>query len=164
MTTDAQVYAGATALGAVAGMRAMSAPALISQVARRGQLAVEGSKLQFLNSTGAVSTTAVLAIGELIADKLPFIPARTDVAPLAGRAISGALCGAVLCSAKKRSPWLGAFYGVLGALGATFAAYHLRRAAKENLHIPDGVLALAEDALVASSGLFIASRLREEAT
>ncbi len=163
MTKDSQVYAGAAALGLVAGMRTMSAPALISRVARKGQLAVKGSKLGFLNSTGAVSATAILAVGELIADKLPSIPARTDVGPLAARLVSGSLSGAVLCAAKKRSPWLGAFYGALGALGAAYGAYHLRRAVKENLHVPDALVAVAEDAFVASSGLFIASRLGEGA-
>lgn len=162
MTTDAQVYAGATALGVVAGMRAMSAPALISQVARRGELAVSGSKLAFLSSKGALSTTALLALGELVADKLPSTPSRTDVGPLTARAVSGALCGAILCSAKKRSPWLGALYGAAGAIGAAFAAYHLRRSAKNALHLPDGVVAVAEDAIVAASGFLIASQMKEK--
>ncbi len=164
MTTDAQVYASATALGVVAGMRAMSAPAILSQVARKrkGQLAVGGSKLGFLNSTGAVSITALLALGELIADKIPSVPARTDLGPLAARAISGALCGVVLCAAKKRSVWLGALYGGMGAVGAAFAAYHLRRSVKESFNLPDAVLAVAEDVLVASGGFLIAKQLREE--
>ncbi len=161
MTTDAQAYAGATALGVMAGMRSMSAPALISQVARKGQLAVEGSKLGFLTSSGAISTTALLALGEIVADKLPSMPARTDKGPLIARAVSGALSGAVLCSARKKSAWLGAFYGALGALGATFAAYHLRRSLKENLKLPDTVLAVAEDAAVATSAFLIARQLSE---
>jgi len=161
MTTEAQAYAGATALGVMAGMRSMSAPALISQVARKGQLAVEGSKLAFLNSRGALSATALLALGELIADKLPVTPARTDAGPLIARAVSGAFSGAVLCSAKKRSPWLGALYGTLGALGGTFAAYHLRRSVEQNLKLPDVVVAVAEDAVVASSAFLIARQLSE---
>ncbi len=161
MTTEAQAYAGATALGVMAGMRSMSAPALISQVARKGNLALEGSKLGFLNSRGAISTTALLAVGELIADKLPATPARTDAGPLTARVVSGAVSGAVLCSAKKRSPWMGAFYGTLGALGATFAAYHLRRSVKQNLKLPDVVIAVAEDAVVAVSAFLIARQLSE---
>ncbi len=156
MITDAQAYAGATALGVMAGMRSMSAPALISQVARKGQLAVEGSKLGFLNSRGAISTTALLALGEIVADKLPSAPARTNAGSLITRAVSGAFSGAVLCSAKKKSPWLGAFYGTLGALGGTFAAYHLRRSVEQNLKLPDVVVAVAEDAVVAASAFLIA--------
>ncbi len=159
MKTDEQVYAGATALGIVAGMRCMSAPALVSQFVRRGRLPLKSSRLRFLSSVGGASSTALLALGELIADKLPATPARTQAGPLAARMISGALCGAIFCSAKKRSPWLGVFYGVLGALGSTFAAYHLRRSVKETLHLPDSIVALAEDAGVASIGLLLASQL-----
>jgi uncharacterized membrane protein len=131
-------------------------------VAREGQLAARGSKLEFLNSTGALSGAVLLAAGELILDKLPKTPARTKPGPLAARAVSGALCGAVLCSARKRSPWLGGLYGALGAVGATYAAYHLRHAVKETLHVPDAVVAVAEDAIVAGGGLLIASRLTEQ--
>jgi uncharacterized membrane protein len=160
--TDSQVYGKAAALGLIAGLRSMSGPALITRVARKGQLAAKGSKLEFLNSTGALSGAVLLAAGEIIVDKLPKTPARTKPGPLAARAVSGALCGAVLCSARKKSPWLGALYGALGAVGAAYAAYHLRQAAKEALHVPDAVIAVAEDALVAGSGLLIASRLTDQ--
>ncbi len=160
--TGSQVYGEAAALGVVAGMRSMSAPALITRMARKGQLAAEGSKLEFLNSTGALSGAVLLAVGEIIVDKLPKTPARTKPGPLAARAVSGALCGAVLCSARKKSPWLGALYGAVGAVGAAYAAYHLRRAMEETLHVPAAVVAVAEDAIVAGSGLLIASRLTEE--
>jgi uncharacterized membrane protein len=156
---DEKVLVGAATLGAIAGMRAMSAPALVSQLARKGGLAVEGSKLGFLNSSGALSTTALLAVGELIADKLPFIPSRTTPGPLIARAISGGVSGAIISSARRKSPWAGALIGAGAAIGAAYAAYHLRRAAKERLRVPDFVLALAEDALVASAGTFVARRL-----
>jgi uncharacterized membrane protein len=163
MNTDSRIYLGAAAIGVVAGMRSMSAPALISQVARNGALEVTGSKIAFLNRTGALSTTGLLALGEFVADKLPFTPARTKAGSVAVRAISGALSGGVLCSARKKSPWLGALIGASAAVGATYAAYHLRRTAEARLNLPDPVLAVAEDALVATSALLIASALRKDA-
>ena len=153
---DSQLYTSAAAIGAIAGMRAMSAPAVISQAVRKGELAVEGSKLGFLNTSGALSVSALLAVGELIADKLPATPNRTDVGPLVVRTMSGGLSGAVIFSARKKSPWAGALVGALTAVGAAYAAFHLRRSIKEKLHVPDLVLAAAEDALVARGGLFIA--------
>ena len=156
---DSQLYTSAAAIGAIAGMRAMSAPAVISQVVRKGELAVEGSKLGFLNTSGALSISALLAVGELIADKLPSTPNRTDVGPLVARAISGGLSGAVIFSAKKKSPWAGGLLGALTAVAATYAAFHLRRSVKEKLHIPDVVLAAAEDALVARAGVFVVRQL-----
>ena len=161
MKTDAQVYAGAAAIGMLAGIRSMSAPAVISQVARRGKLAVHGSPVRFLSSKGAVATMTLMAVGEVIADKVPSIPGRTEVGPLAARAATGAFSGAVLCLAKKRSPWLGAMYGGMGAIGAAFAAYYLRQSAKKTLHVPDAVVAVAEDAMVATGGWLLASQLAE---
>ncbi len=163
MKTDEQVYAAAVGLGVVAGMRSMSAPALVTKIARHGKLAVPGSKLGFLNGKGALSTTLLLAAGEIVADKLPKTPSRTDMGPLITRAVSGGLSGAVLCVAKKRSVWLGVMYGAMGALGAAFAAYHLRKTVTESLGLPDSVVGLAEDAVVASMGLLVASQMREEA-
>jgi uncharacterized membrane protein len=159
-----QIYREAAVVGMIAGLRSMSAPALITRVARKGQLAARGSKLEFLNSTGALSSAVLLAAGEIIADKFPKLPARIQPGPLTARAISGALCGAVLCSARKKSPWRGALYGALGAIGAAYAAYHLRHTLKETLHVPDAVLGVAEDAIVTGSGLLIASRLAESTT
>ena len=159
---EAQLYASAGAIGAIAGMRAMSAPAVISRMARKGELAVEGSRLGFLNSAGALSTSALLAAGELIADKLPSTPARTDLGPLAVRAVSGGVSGAVIFSANRRSPWVGALLGAAAAVGSAYAAFYMRKTAKEKLHVPDFVLAAAEDALVIRTGLFVARQLQRE--
>jgi uncharacterized membrane protein len=158
---DVQVYTGAALAGAMSGMRSMSSPALISYLARSGALPID-SKLGFLRThSGTATTTAVLAAGEFIADKLPFIPKRTAGGPLAGRAMFGALTGALVARGKKRSWLLGAAVGTLGAIGATYGAYHLRKAAGEKLHVPDFAVALAEDGLVAGTGLLLTSMLRE---
>ncbi len=159
MTTDAQVYTGAALAGAISGMRSMSSPALISQLARSGVLPV-GSHLGFLAKSGTSTTTAILAVGEIIADKLPSIPSRTAAGPLAVRALTGGFAGATISSGKKRSWQIGALLGVAGAIGATYAAYHLRKQASEELHLPDTAVALVEDLLVVGTGLLITSMLR----
>lgn len=163
MRREAGVYAGAAALGAMSGMRAMSAPALLTRFARKRQLAIEGSGLGFLNSGGAASTTALLALGEFVANKAPSIPSGTGPGPLLTRAVAGAVSGAVLCSGRKRSAWLGALFGAAGAVGAAYAVYHLRRAATERLHIPTQLVGLAEDALVATGAMLVTSEFAEEA-
>jgi uncharacterized membrane protein len=163
MTEKTQGYAGAAMLGLLAGMRTMSAPVLISRVARSGALASPGSKLAFLNSHSAASATALLALGELVADKVPKLPARTKAGPLTARAVSGAFAGAVLCAARKRSPWLGALCGAAGAVAGAFAAQHLRHAIKDGLGVPDAVVAVAEDAVVAGGGWLILAQLRDKA-
>jgi uncharacterized membrane protein len=156
---DTEVYAGAAAIGAVAGLRSMTAPALISHLTRSA-LDSERSKLDFLNSMVSMRTTLVLAVGELIADKLPFVPARTKAPSLIIRAVSGGLSGAALCSAKKRSWFAGALIGAGAAIGASYAAYELRKRAGRHFHLPDPVIAIVEDGIAAGAGALVLSTMR----
>ena len=158
--TDAEVYAGAAALGALAGMRSMSAPAMVSQVAKAGRLAMGHPELDFFHSPKAAYAMTALAIGEAIADKLPFMPKRTQAPSLLGRAAMGGLSGAAISSSKRKSPFWGAIVGAAGAIGATYAFCYLRQAAKEKLHVPDAVAAIVEDAIVAGSGVLVLSRMQ----
>jgi len=159
--TDAEVFGGAALVGAVAGMRSMSAPAVVSQLARLGGSGLSDSKLAWLGSPKSIYTTGAMALGEIIADKLPFIPARTKAGPLVARAVSGGFSGAAIAASKKRSRWLGALCGAAGAIGATYAFYHLRRAATENLNVPNPVAAVVEDVVVAGTAYLLISKLRE---
>jgi uncharacterized membrane protein len=158
--SDSQVYAGATLIGTVAGMRSMTAPAIVSRLAGAAGVPVDKTGLDFLDHPLIPKVMSVLAIGEVIADKLPFIPSRIAPFPLVTRAISGATSGAVLCSAKKRSPLLGAIFGAAGAIAGSYAAYALRKRIVKSLHVPDTVVAMAEDALALGTGTMIASKLR----
>ena len=152
---DAQIYAGATALGVVAGMRSMAAPAILGRLSRTRCLK-EGCATTFEKPVIAHSLLA-LAIGEFVFDKLPFMPKRTQTGSLIARMASGAICSALFCSALKRSPVMGAFAGASAALGGTYAFYELRRAATEELGMPGFAVALAEDAVAAGLGFMVAN-------
>lgn len=163
--SDSQVYAGAALIGTVAGMRSLTAPAVVSRLAGAAGVNVDKTGVDFLHSPIIPTVMSVLAAGEVIADKLPFIPSRIAPFPLITRAISGATSGAVLCSQKKRSPLLGAIFGAAGAIAGSYAAYAVRKRIVNSLHVPDRVVALAEDALAIGTGALIASKLRSlEAT
>lgn len=158
--TDAQIYAGAAAMGALAGMRSMSAPAMVSQVAKAGQMAMGHPELDFLHSPKTAYAMTALAVAEVIADKLPFMPKRTEAPALVGRAIAGGLSGAAILSSKRKSPIWGAVAGAAGAIAAAYAFYHLRRVARDDWHVPDAVAALVEDAIVAGGGMLVLSKVR----
>ena len=160
--TNVQVYAGAAVMGVASGMRSMASPAIASQLAKAGLLPEGNSPLGLLYRPGSAKTTAVLAIGELIADKLPFMPKRTMRPAVIARAFSGALGGAAICSSKKRSVLTGALLGALGAIGATYGGYELRKWAGARFHLPDPVIAVAEDALVAGCGMLVLDSLRSK--
>jgi uncharacterized membrane protein len=155
-------YLQAATLGIAAGMRTMSAPTLISRAADSGSLSLAGSKSGVLASRAILPVTSLLAMGEVIADKLPFTPARTGTGPLTARILSGALCGAVLCGGRKRSRLLGGLLGALGAYGAAHAAYRARKAITQRTGVSDRVVALAEDAIVAGLTLSLSSAVQNQ--
>ena len=140
----------------MAGLRSLTAPAVVAWGAHVGWLNLHGSPLAFMGSTTAVAIFSVLAIGELIADKLPIIPKRTAPAPLLGRIITGGLCGACLCAATAKPLIAGALMGGIGAIVGAFLGYGIRR--RLDLHINDLVIAVCEDAVAVGLALFLVSR------
>jgi uncharacterized membrane protein len=105
-----------------------------------------------------VSAAKVLALGELIADKVPNIPDRVDPAPLLGRVAAGALVGAVIGGRTGRSRSELAIIGGLVAFGSTHATYRMRRALSERL--PSVAAALVEDAIVVGAAVTAGAMLR----
>lgn len=157
---DLSALTGAAAMGAVSGLRSMMAPALVSQAAHTGSINLTGTPFEFLSKQRAGDITIAAAVLELVADKLPFVPARTAPGPLIVRALTGGLAGAAVCAARKKDWIPGAIVGATAALAAAFAGYLLRRTLTGNADFPDLLVALAEDA--AAVGLGVAT-LRNEA-
>ena len=158
-STNTQVFAMASAIGIVAGMRSLTAPAIVGQIARSGSIGRDRSRFGLFGNPLFAKVLIGLAASEAIADKLPGIPKRTSTFPLIARIISGAICGATLCSVKDESPFVGAVAGTLGAIGSTFAVYELRRQASQSLGLPDAAIALIEDATAVWIGTAISSTL-----
>jgi uncharacterized membrane protein len=100
----------------------------------------------------------VLALGELIADKLPWIPKRTAPAPLLARFLTGGLCGASLCAAAGQSLVVGALNGGIWAGVGAFLAYQIRKRLVSNLHIKDFIVAICEDLVAIALAVFVVSR------
>ena len=63
-------------IGVVSGLRALTAPAAVSWAARLGFLKLEGTPLAFMGYVATPYIFSLLAIGELINDKLPKTPSR----------------------------------------------------------------------------------------
>ena len=150
------VFLLALGIGIVAGLRSLTAPAVVAWGAHLSWLNLHGSPLGFMGSTTAVGMFSVLAIGELVADKLPMIPKRTAPAPLMARIITGGLCGACLCSSAGQSLIVGAFLAGMGAVVSAFLGYGIRR--RLDLRINDLVIAVCEDVVAVGLALFVVSR------
>ncbi|MGH9494673.1 MAG: DUF4126 family protein [Candidatus Sulfotelmatobacter sp.] len=148
----------AASIGVVAGLRSLTAPAVVAWAAYLGWIHLQGSPLAFMGSIWAVGIFTILALSELIADKLPSAPARTAAVGLSARIVTGALSGACLAVAGGASQWVGAILGIAGALIGTFAGYHARAGLVRGLRVPDVAIAIPEDIIAIGLGLFLASR------
>ena len=152
------VFALALGIGIVAGLRSLTAPAVVAWGAHLGWLNLHDSPLAFMGSTIAVAILSVLAIGELIADKLPMTPKRTAPAPLIARIVTGGFCGASLVAAVGKSVLAGMLLGGIGGVVGAFLGYSVRRRLVNNFHIKDLVVAVSEDAIAIGLALFLVSR------
>ncbi|MBC3541623.1 DUF4126 family protein [Rufibacter sediminis] len=146
----------AFALGAIAGMRAMTAPAILSDyLSDSNSLFLDGSRLGYLQKSGVATGMKILAVAELIGDKLPQTPKRIKPIQLAPRVFSGALVGATIAEANGDSKITGGLLGVVGALAGSYAFYHLRKRLRKMTGLPDATFALMEDALALKAGTAI---------
>lgn len=150
----AQVLTRAAALGVVAGMRSLAAPAALSRHIAHEPVVPHGVLDDLLSRPAAPRILGLASATEHLADKLPFVPARTEPGPLAGRIAAGALCGAVIARRSDESAVAGAVVGGLAAAAATFAFYHLRRALTTDAGLPDVAVAIAEDMAAVALGEF----------
>jgi uncharacterized membrane protein len=135
----------ALALGFVAGLRSLTAPAAVSWAAYMGWLRLDGTPVQWMGSIAAVVILSVLALAELVADKLPRTPNRTKPGPLIGRVLLGGLAAAALTAAAGQSLVGSAILGGVGALIGAFAGYEARRRLVGSTGMKDLPVAIAED-------------------
>jgi uncharacterized membrane protein len=149
----------AFAIGIVAGLRSMTAPAAMCWAAHLGWIDLHQSPLAFMGSAWATALFSLFAVGELIADKLPFTPSRLAPGPLGARIVMGGLSAAALFAAVGRSLLAGAVTGGLGGVAGAFMGYHARRWLTHSMKLPDLVIALIEDAIAIGGALFILSHV-----
>jgi uncharacterized membrane protein len=151
-------YIKAICMGVIAGMRSMSAPAFVSNyLVHQNSKELADSSFGLMGSARVAKVLKIAAVGEMIADKLPAIPARISPVPLVARILSGGLCGASICTAEGKRADVGAIFGGLSAIGSAYTFYHLRRKLGEIEGLPGAALGLGEDAIVVGSGLSILS-------
>jgi uncharacterized membrane protein len=151
------VFALAFLMGVVAGLRSMTAPAAVSWAARVGWLHVENTWLAFLGFQFTPYIISMLALGELIADKLPKTPSRKAAGPFGFRIVSGALCGAALGAAANNLLG-GAIAGALGAVAGTLGGYEFRMRLVKTTGGRDFPIALLEDVIAVGGAALIVLR------
>lgn len=160
--TSTILYLLCVLIGGVSGLRSLTGIAVVTIAAQRdwphlGWLHLGGTGLSFLARPAALYIFVVLAIGELVADKLPFTPPRIQAGPLAVRFLLGALCASALAVAAGM-PWVfPAAVGGASAIVGAYAGYWVRRTITSRA-VKDLPIALVEDATAILLALFAVSR------
>jgi uncharacterized membrane protein len=151
------LYVLAFLIGVVAGLRSLTAPAVVSWAARLGWLHLEHTRLAFLGAAATPYILTVLAVGELVNDKLPKTPGRTAPAPFIARVLTGSLCGAAL-GASREALIAGLICGALGSVAGTLGGYQFRTRLVRAAGGKDFPVALLEDAIAIGGALWIVTR------
>ena len=144
----------ALGIGFVAGLRSLTAPAVVAWAAYLHGHALTHTWAAWVSSLAAVIIFTVLAVGELFLDKQPKTPPRTAPPSFGARILLGGFAGAV-----AGTPWgfqwtaLGA--GVIGAVLGTLGGYQARSRLTANGH--DLPIALLEDAVAVVGGFALAA-------
>ena len=133
-------------LGLVTGLRSMTAMAVLCWFAYRGDLPLDGTWASWAAKLTTAIIFTVLAVGELVADKLPKTPNRTAPGPLLVRVVVGGLVGAIVAAGLNGSEFEGVILGVGGALIGTFGGFLVRREVVSRMSCRDWPVALVEDA------------------
>ena len=152
------IFVLAFLIGVIAGLRAMTAPAVVSWAARLGWLRLEGTPLAFFGFAATPYIWSALAIGELINDKLPKTGSRKEPPQFGVRIVMGALSGAAIGAGSKALVG-GLLAGALGAVAGTLGGYEFRSRLVKAIGGKDLPIALLEDAIAVGGAFLICSRL-----
>jgi len=147
-------YLLAFLIGVIAGLRAITAPAIVSLATVFGWMHLMYTPLAFLGYTPSPYILSALAIVELIADKLPKTPSRKAPLGFGVRLITGGICGAAI-GASSLAPLAGTLImGVIGSIAGTLGGYDFRLQLARAVGGKDLPIALIEDA-IAIGGSFL---------
>src|SRR3954454_14346941 len=97
--TQVVVIVLAVVIGLIAGLRALTAPAVVAWGAFLGWIDVDGKWSQWVAHPITVTVLTIFLLVELVTDQLPKTPNRKTAPQFAPRLIIGAFAGAVIGSA-----------------------------------------------------------------
>jgi uncharacterized membrane protein len=144
-------------IGFLAGLRSLTPPAATSLAAHADWLKLP-HLLSWVGSLPAAIIFSLLALFELVNDKLPKTPSRTAPAGLIARGVMGGFTGACVAAAGAQGIVIGALLGIAGAMAGTFGGYHARKGLVKATGAPDFVIAVVEDLVAIGGSLWVVSR------
>ena len=119
------IFINAFLIGTASGLRALIGLAAVSWAAHFGILPLSHTWLAFLGYTFTPYILTILAIGELVNDKLPKTPSRLIPPQFITRMVTGALCGLAI-GLSGNGVIVGLVAGIIGAVAGTLAGAKTR--------------------------------------
>jgi uncharacterized membrane protein len=144
-------------IGVVAGLRSLTAPAVVAWAAMLHWINLSGTWASWLEHPVIVAAISVLAVAELVGDKLPKAPSRTSPPAFGARIVLGAFGGAVIGTAWGYT-WTALGAGAIGAVLGALGGYQARARLVAS-HGHDLSIALLEDAVAVLGGFAVAATI-----
>jgi uncharacterized membrane protein len=143
-------------IGVIAGLRALTAPTLVSWAAGLGWINLDGTPFHFLSLPITRYILTAAALGEIINDKLPKTPSRKVPPQFITRIVMGGFAGAAL-GASRGSLVLGLLAGAVGAVVGTLGGAEFRSRLVKAIGGNDLPIALLEDVIAVVGAYLIVS-------
>jgi len=152
--TQVLVIVLALLIGVIAGLRGLTAPAVVSWGAFLGWIDVDGKWSEWVAHPITVTVLTIFLLVELVTDQLPKTPSRKTTPQFLTRLITGAFAGAVIGSAFFHT-FTATGAGIVGAVLGTMAGAAARRfaAARSGQDRPGATL---EDVVAVGGGFLTA--------
>jgi uncharacterized membrane protein len=153
--TQVIVIVLAVLIGVIAGLRALTAPAVVAWGAFLGWIDVEGKWSDWVAHPITVTVLTIFLLVELVTDQLPKTPSRKTPAQFITRLITGAFAGAVIGSASHHT-FIGLGAGIIGAVLGTLGGAEARSRLTAANGGMDRPVAIGEDIVAVGGGFLIA--------
>lgn len=145
----------ALAIGVIAGLRAMTAPAVVAWGALLGWIDLDGTWSEWMGHPITVTVLTIFLVVELVTDQLPNTPSRRTAPQFLTRLIVGAFAGAVIGGAFGHTfSSIGA--GMVGAVLGTMAGAAARQRFAGARGGQDRPGAILEDIVAVAGGFLVA--------
>lgn len=142
-------------IGVIAGLRALTAPAVVAWGAVLGWIDVDGKWSEWIAHPITVTVLTIFLLVELVTDQLPKTPSRRTAPQFITRLIMGAFAGAVIGSAFFHT-FIGLGAGMVGAVLGTLAGAEARQRLASARSGQDRPGAILEDIVAVGGGFLVA--------
>jgi uncharacterized membrane protein len=152
----------AVLIGVVAGLRALTPPAVVAWAGALGWIDLDGTWVQWMTHPITLTVLTILLVVELVTDQLPSTPSRKVPPQFGARLLTGGFAAAVLVTgavyhAKTGTVVSGVGAGMIGAVLGTLIGAEARGRAAARIGGRDLPVALVEDVVAVVGGFAVAA-------